>query len=310
MAQSPKVESPNSCDMCSGKALLPDHEIPLLQVPCAEAALNASQLSPGECVVTLTSGYDASSVCCENTEAPNTCKVCSEQYQLIPSRTVSSQLYGQVTCKDFEEAASLVVSEEMCQSLQHEAATTCCMDLSKSESSQCELRCPDGSIPVDLSKRDPVTGYTCSDLVYAYSRFPDNGQDCQNSTASTIGFDGVAFCCPALNPPKECSTCPSGQELLYPDRILFLYQEHSCRTLDESLAYVVGKTACEQILADSRAENNCLCRPLRRQTIPPLPLPEELNREVSSPSASIDGMWDILVLLLVGVQSFWAFDYL
>ena len=306
MAQAQLGEVPNSCDLCSGETLRPDQEIPLIQVPCSEAALNASQLSTEACATSLMPGFDVSSFCCENTEAPNLCSLCSEEEQIILTRLVHSEQYGQVTCAAMEKAASLAISSEVCMSLQQEAASYCCLDMSNSELPPCELLCPNGAPPADLSKSDPVTGYTCSGLMLEYSRFAD-GEQCQDSAASSLGFDGVAFCCPDVNPPQKCSTCGSDQELLYPERILFLYQDNSCVTLDKSLSYVVGETKCLHMLAESRAENNCQCRPLRQQAFPP-PLPvEELNGEVSSLSASRQGMRNMLLLFLIGIQSIWMF---
>lgn len=307
MARAQLNDVPDSCDLCSGEALRPEQEIPLLQVPCSEAAVNVSQLSTEACATSLMPGFDVSSFCCENFEAPNMCNLCSEQEQIILSRLVTSEQYGEVTCATIQEAASLVISFEVCTSLQQEAASYCCIDLSNFASPPCELLCPDGAPPSDLSKRDPVSGYTCSDLMFDYSRFED-GDQCQASAASSLGFDGVAFCCPDVDPPHECSTCVAGQELLYPERILFLYQDHSCVTLDKSLAYVVGETKCLQILAESRAENNCQCRPLRQQGLPSSPPIAMLNGGVNSLSASRHMIRNVLFLLLIGVQSMWVFD--
>lgn len=312
MGQSQVGETPNSCDLCSGDPVLVDQQIPLLHVPCSEVTLSASQVSPNECAMTLIPGFDLSSVCCENREPLNLCTLCSSDEYLIPSRTVRSQQYGEVTCKDFEEAVALVNSMEMCQSLQEQAAEFCCVDLAKSALGPCELRCPNGAPPADLEKKDPVTGYTCSDLIVEYSKFPDLDQQCLNSAASSLGFDGVAFCCPDVDPLKECSTCPSGQELLYPERVLFLYHDHSCSTLDESLAYVVGKPACQRLLDESRAENNCLCRPLREDNVVPTTQKAEqagFNEGASGIPVWKNGVFVVWSILIVVVQSFGAFDY-
>lgn len=292
-----------SCDICLGESLVADGEVPLLNLKCSDIALKASQLSAENCTNELIPGYDASSICCENTPPPNECDLCPEEgAQLIPTRTVNSEQYGEsVTCSTFAAAASFVTGAELCQSIQEEVARTCCITLSPPpDTRSCRLLCPNGSPPNDLAKVDPLTGLTCSELILEYSKFPDeeSGQ-CQQLVTASLGFDGVAFCCPDVEPPDECSTCRPDEEFLYPERVLFSYHSHTCRVLEESLQYVVGETSCRRILDESRAELNCRCLPARERTIQPSPAPTEILERGASGSRLCLGVLGILGLTIV-----------
>jgi len=307
-------EATSSCDICSGRTLRSEREIPLLQITCDSAASNTSRPTPQKCISTLTPEFNISSFCCEDIQQTQpSCSLCSGDNQIIPSQTLTTQHYGLVTCGDFEEAASMVISDDTCLLLQVEASSVCCTELSDSVSRPCELLCPDGSTPPDLSKKDPITGYTCADMMSEYLKFQKDDEKCQESVATNLGFDGVAFCCPNVDPPRECTTCSADFELLYPERILFLYQDQSCRVLDESLAYVVGTQRCEQILTESRADSNCRCRPKRQSSSPTLPDSSSGgNQDLSGIIESRSLVCSLFLALFLGLQlsSCWGFDYI
>lgn len=248
------------CDLCNGGELIPDEEFALTNTPCSEIAFEVALLPPGQCQQATNdlAGFDTAALCCENIERPNQCSLCSSQEQLVPVRAVTTQAYGEVTCAELQDAATLTTTDSACQWLQDEAGGTCCMQRPEGGTT-CELTCPDGSLPPDPSKRDPVSGHSCQDLALEYAQFSSDECD-KDAISSTIGFDAVAFCCPRVDPPEECFLCPPGEELLYPERVLFAYKGHSCFDLGTSLRHVVGETKCQSILDVSRGKRNCQCR--------------------------------------------------
>jgi hypothetical protein len=248
------------CDLCTGGDLIPDEEFALTKTPCSEIAFEVSLLPQGQCQQASNDylvGFDTAALCCENVGRPNQCNLCSIQEQLVPVRAVTTEAYGEVTCAELQDAATLTTTSAACQSLQGESGGICCVQ--RPDGNICELTCPDGSAPPDPFKRDPVTGHSCQDLAREYAKFSVDECD-KVAISSAISFDAVAFCCPKVDPPDECLLCPQGKELLYPERVLFAYEGHSCSAVSESLRHVIGDTTCQSIMDDSRAERNCQCR--------------------------------------------------
>ncbi len=291
----PNVES--QCDLCSGEELLMDQGLALINLSCSDMAYQVSLQPQGECEQSFLEGFDVAALCCANMERLAQCTLCSAIEQLIPSRVVTTSTYGDVTCGDVEEAAALATTGASCRLLLQEVGRRCCLEIPDPDS--CELRCPEGSLPEDPFKRDPVTGHTCQSLAAEYAKIP--GDECTEA-AAIVGFDAVAFCCPAVEPPDVCYICPPGETLMYPERVLFAYDEHSCVTLTESLKYVVGK-GCNNILDESRANRHCKCRP-DILPIPPPPalIPDTIERASKGSSYQL-GLWATVLALLLAIQN-------
>ena len=263
----------NSCDLCSGKELLSDQTFNLTRFACSDIAYNFSLSPSGQCQQETNSrmvGFDSAALCCANVSVPDQCGLCTVRQHLVPTRAVTTELYGEITCADLQGAASLATSNTICQTLQQQSGGFCCVDLVNVSS--CELLCPNGMAPQDPFKTDPVTGYSCQSLAEEYAKLPSDQCD---TAAAAIGFDAVAFCCAGVAPQNECPICSNDQELLYPERVLFNYKEQSCANLTASLQYAVGNS-CQDIIDQSFAVQNCQCRPRILPTPPPEGVPNSV----------------------------------
>lgn len=270
-----------TCDLCNGQELLMDQEFTLTYATCPFLAYQVSIQPEGQCQLPDLEGFDVAALCCANVEPPDQCTICSPDAELIPSRNVSTISYGEVTCGDVQVAASLATNSGTCRSLLKEVGRRCCLEIPNPDA--CMLRCPDGSVPPDPFKLDPVTGHTCQSLASEYSAIAQ--ADCDDA-ATLLGFDAVAFCCPMVEPPDQCSVCPPGEALLFPERVLFAYDDHSCATVTESLRYVVGR-ACQEIIDESRANRNCKCRTDALPSPPSVVFPDDVTDRTSTGSATI-----------------------
>jgi hypothetical protein len=78
----------------------------------------------------------------------------------------------------------------------------------------CQLKCPDGNPPPDLELAEPVFGKTCLRWMYETTTLQilSAGDECPNAD-SELNFDAVAFCCPTVPAPDNCSICPAGERL-------------------------------------------------------------------------------------------------
>jgi hypothetical protein len=297
----PSIVSTQACDLCNGGELIPDGEFSLIDTPCSEIAFEVSLLPPDQCQQASNGllGFDAAALCCENVDRPNQCNLCSAREQLVPVRAVTTEAYGQVTCAELQDAATLTTTSSACQSLQNEAGGACCIP--RPASDICELTCPDGSTPPDPLKRDPVTGYSCQDLALEFAKY--SADECDKDViSSAIGFDAEAFCCPRVNPPDQCVICPQGEELIYPERVLFAYEGHSCSALSESLRHTLDFASCQSVVDDSRAERNCQCRtsPVSPPTQAPTPDGGGSGTTIRSP-----GQYLVPATLLAQFYLFW-----
>lgn len=293
------------CHLCDdGDTLLSDQVYPLTGTSCADIAYYVSLLSEDECRNNGANDifeFDPKALCCPNMERPNNCTICSSDQWFNPLATASTELYGSVSCAVVQDAASLITSETHCGTLREEAGSQCCTDTPPPVS--CELICPDGAPPPDPFKSDPVTGHSCESLAFSYSQLSED--QCQNA-AATLGFDAVAFCCSNVSIPNQCPVCPSGQELLFPERVLFTYKEHSCQTIQESLRFVVGDgSTCQWYLDQSRAIQYCQCRPeiIITPSVAPAPRPNGLAGGGSGGSGA-DHHWPGYWLMLLLANTF------
>ena len=255
-----------------------DQKFTLTYTTCPSLAYQVSIQPEGQCQASDLEGFNVTALCCANVEPPGQCTICSSGAELIPSRIVSTISYGEVRCGDVETAASLATNSGTCRSLLQEVGRRCCLEIPNPDA--CMLRCPDGSLPPDPSKLDPVTGYTCQSLASEYAAIAEG--DCDKA-ATLVGFDAVAFCCPNVEPPDECSVCSPGETLLFPERVLFAYDDHTCATITESVRYAMG-SACQDIIDASRAKRNCQCRP---DSLPSPPSPVNPGVIDRSSSATI-----------------------
>jgi hypothetical protein len=257
------------CDMCNGMLFEPNKEHVLTGITCYELAYELSLLTADECpnAADQIGGFDPSALCC-GVPPPNTCPLCAASQEVIPDRILTTPSYGDVTCADLQEAATLIPTDDSCQSLRSETAGLCCLNLPEPGTMPlCEFQCPDtGLPPPDLMKRDPVTGHSCDSLSTAYRQL--NQDQCLDAV-SILGFDAPAFCCPGVAPilrPAECTLCPQGERLLYPHRVLYAVDNEqttttttTCGAIEEALTFAAVK-GCHALLDESRALRNCPCR--------------------------------------------------
>jgi hypothetical protein len=232
----------------------------------SDIAYQVALLSSDQCPdMALHLGFDATALCCLGEEPPNRCPICSSsgQQQLIGDKVIGTDLYGEVTCSDIQDAATLIPTDDLCQTFRQEqvplASSLCCDDL-PSEEAECALVCADGLPPPDIFRTDPVTRHSCDSLAMEFTKLPQD--QCPNA-AFLLGFDAHAFCCSDPPPPPNANACtpicPQGEELLYPHRILYSYDEHTCAAVQDSLAFAVGD-GCTNLLDESRVLRNCPCR--------------------------------------------------
>jgi hypothetical protein len=120
----------------------------------------------------------------------------------------------------------------------------------------CNLLCPNGLPPAEMLQSDPISGHSCESLSLAYAQL--SKEQCPASV-SILQFDAVAFCCPAISPPNECSVCKEeSHELLFPDQVLFAYGGHTCGSVQTSASFHLGD-GCVALMDNSRADKNCRC---------------------------------------------------
>jgi hypothetical protein len=264
------------CVLCDGDEVLEKRHL-LTGTPCSQIAYEVALLSTDTCPdAPAKFGFDPSALCCPNVEAPNTCQLCSDRQQFIPDRTLMLETYGQVTCADVREAATMIATDSDCQALRQDIANMCCLILPEptTQPVECDLTCPDGALPPDPFKKDPVTGNSCESLATKFTKL--SADECPNAD-TILGFDAHAFCCPGVELPKECALCSQDdQSLLYPNRVLFAYLEHTCEAIQASLLYAVGD-GCHAVLDESRALRNCQCRGEISVEPVPDPVPNEGN---------------------------------
>jgi hypothetical protein len=284
------------CNLCDGKEIQMAQSHPLTGMTCRDIQYLATLLNSTECSNTSRFlNFDPEALCCpvaeNNEEALSTisCPLCTTQQGLTQGKIISTDSYGQVSCGDAQAAANLLASDQQCADLRRQFSSDCCVGTPADESVvTCQLTCPEtGERPTDLLLQDEVTGYTCNFLVAEYAKF--TASQCVNAS-SILGFDAESFCCgdhegnsgaestptqsdPPLptsrpvndndvpiNPSHDCRICPDGRELLYPQRILFAYQEQTCQHVEQTALSLTSESDCWNFLDRSRALGNCACR--------------------------------------------------
>ncbi|KAG7338932.1 hypothetical protein IV203_002661 [Nitzschia inconspicua] len=267
------------CDLCSGKEIMMSRMHPLSGVTCHDLQYKVSWFNTTQCADAGTLlKFDPEALCCPNSneaEVSSTisCPLCTDQQGLTSDKIVSTEAYGEVTCGNAQAAADLLISDLVCTELREEFSTECCVSASESLPT-CEFTCPEtGERPPNLLLQDEVTGYSCSYLVAEYAKF--TASQCGDAT-NMLGFDAVTLCCngtdgkasssvegsmegsyspspPTSDPGQDsrpmdtsydCRICPSGEELSYPRRVLFAFQQQTCEEVELSARLVTTKTVC------------------------------------------------------------------
>jgi hypothetical protein len=217
------------CKLCSGGDILFDQKHPLTGMSCRELEFQVSLFHAEECSTASSFlQFDPNLLCCSNNNPENPtsaipCPICIDQQTLGADQIVATEAYGEISCLDAQLAANLLTSEQICTDFRQQFSDSCCVDL------------PNDGV-----------GSDASDLTTPSSGIPVQAPDTDNSNDPII---------------PECRICPLGQQLSYPSRVLFAYNEQqTCNDIEKELSSVMEATACLSLLDKSRALSNCACR--------------------------------------------------
>jgi len=196
--------------------------------------------------------------CCDEEYIPeNVCSICPDGSPYHSSMSVPGAIgRDALTCGDLISEASFLdfmTSPGECSDtfLQRSAAWCRC----PGHEIECHL-CPNDAAPIDLQKTENVLyGWSCESFQYITALLSFG--ECIVAE-QVLEFDAQAFCCEGVEPPGECQFCPSGQEIIHPDKIIAsTYGFAKCSDIDESLRMVPTEEACESTKQSFPIEQCC-----------------------------------------------------
>lgn len=253
------VYATTTCSLC-GEYPIPDEG--LLQekngIRCRDLYSVTTKVEEGtaECNNTQLAAFQTG--CCSDEFIPkNVCTVCPDG---SPYRT-SMEIPGaanrrELTCADIGSEPSFLdffTTPGSCNDtfLQRSAAWCQC----PGQQVECHL-CPNGAPPSDLEKTEHVLyGWNCRSFQYITALL--NIGECAVAS-QVLEFDAAAFCCEGVEPPNVCDFCPSGQEVVDPDKTISSeYGFVRCGDIEQSLQMVPTNDSCTLIKKSFPIEMCC-----------------------------------------------------
>ena len=197
--------------------------------------------------------------CCHEQYVPdNVCSVCPDGSPYYHSSISIPGALGrkELTCADLATEASFLdfmTTPGDCGDtfLQRSAAWCRC----PGQHVECHL-CPNGAAPIDPQKTEHVVyGWSCENFQYVAALL-NQGECALND--QVLEFDARAFCCEGVDPPNVCQLCPTGQELIHPDKTIATpFGFGKCSDIDESLRMMPTEASCDFTKQSFSTEQCC-----------------------------------------------------
>lgn len=197
--------------------------------------------------------------CCNQQYVPETsCSVCPDGSAFHTSISIPGGVSRRaLTCADISSEASFLDffnAPGDCDDtfLRRSAAWCQC----PGKEVECHL-CPRGAAPINLEKTENVLygGWSCETFQYILALLSHG--EC-SVAPQVLAFDAAAFCCEGVEPPNVCDFCPSGQQVLDPEKIIESpYGAVRCGDVHETLQMVPTEESCDLLLRSFSAELCC-----------------------------------------------------